>query len=482
MLQIRRTSDQSHWLIPATILYTAATLAKSLRHIFWGDEWQTWMMAKMQPSLALLLREVHYEGHPPFWYVLEHYLSRMWDDPASIKIVHALFASATVWMIWKYGPFSLMEKILLPFGYFFIFEYSTIARSYAPGILLAVIVAANFRRLRDRPASLGILLLLMAQISIFGMVLSMALAAAVMIEWRRDETPALAWILPAALALSLLIYFLTTRQPPDGTQSQWMNDWYHLRPLSAAAHLFDAYVPLPKWDSRWWGSQIIDVDERLRALLGVVIFCVAAVALCRTTAARALLIVGTGAVFAITFLIYTGALRHWGHYFIILLLAVWIDRRLRESPRNPWPDRAFVVLLVIQTVAGIMATLLDFRQPFSASRATAQLIQQLAPTLPIAGKMDSQTLPISGELNRPIYSIRSGRYQWYGRYDTHRHRYVSQALIEQQVRGLAEREKSDVLLVMGYAVYLPPDKFEFVGSGPTATAENYWVYRYRRRD
>ncbi len=100
--------------------------------------------------------------------------------------------------------------------------------------------------------------------------------------------------------------------------------------------------------------------------------------------------------------------------------------------------------------------------------------------LPVLGDFDYSLVSLAGNLNRPMWFLRSDQYGWAVRFDRRRKRNVTMKMIEDQTRELAEKEKSDVLLVMTYAAPIP-DYFERVAEIPPGAVgeEAYWIYRYR---
>jgi hypothetical protein len=464
-----------------TLLYAALALYRSLHHVMWADEWAVWLTGKMSATNWDVVRTVRYDGHPPIWYLILHGLSRIWPMPGIAAGVHALVASCSVFLIWRYGPFSLVEKILLPLGYFFFFEYSTITRSYAPAVMLALAAAALWPQASRRPVLYAALLLLIGQWSVYGMILSLTLAATVAARWWSEGAPA-GWKWAAAvMAVSLVMFYLSMRPPADAVGRElWMNDWRQLSPGKALASWFDAYVPLPKMQKHWWNSQMLPLPDAARGAIGILIFAALAWSM-QTRAARVAMIAGSAAVLAMVLLVYTGSMRHWGHWFIVLVLAVWIERVTLGQRGARLGNFLFMSILVVQAVGGVMAAMMDLRQPFSASPEAAVVIRSVGNDLPILGDFDYEMSPLAGELDRPIWLIRSDQARWFVRYDQRRKRNVTIKMIEDQSRELAEKEKSDVLLVMTYAAPIP-DYFERVAEVAPETVgdEGYWIYRYRR--
>ncbi len=107
--------------------------------------------------------------------------------------------------------------------------------------------------------------------------------------------------------------------------------------------MFDALVPIPRVTRHWWNTQAIELPDPVRGVMGVA--CIVAIgAALRTREARTVLVAGCVGIFAVTLFVYTGYLRHWGHVFVIVLVATWIDRMIRKDEPRISRRMAFVML------------------------------------------------------------------------------------------------------------------------------------------
>src|SRR5688572_21418326 len=112
------------------------------KHEIWLDEAHHWLLAKDSDSFGELFRNMQYEGHPPLWNILLFGVSRVTDSFVGMQILHLLFAGGTVFLILRYAPLPFWVKVLLPFTYFFGFEYAIIARNYAPAVFFIILACA----------------------------------------------------------------------------------------------------------------------------------------------------------------------------------------------------------------------------------------------------------------------------------------------------------------------------------------------------
>ena len=106
-------------------------------HELWGDEIHSWNIARASTSFSSLLENVRYEGHPPAWHTLLWFISRCTDNLVYVQVAHELIAALVVFILLFFSPLPLIAKMLIPFGYYFLFEYAVLDRDYSIGVLAA---------------------------------------------------------------------------------------------------------------------------------------------------------------------------------------------------------------------------------------------------------------------------------------------------------------------------------------------------------
>ena len=106
--------------------------------------------------------------------------------------------------------------------------------------------------------------------------------------------------------------------------------------------------------------------------------------------------------------------RHYGFYYIILIVAIWLANPAKINTSKTKkkifcfiPDfypKVFHLILIVQLIAGLSLFTSHLFLPFSASKATAQYIQEKKLENEfIIGSPDVVMAPISGYLDKPIY-------------------------------------------------------------------------------
>jgi hypothetical protein len=178
------------------------------RHEPWADEAQAWELAQSLSLKSLFGTYIHYEGSPGLWHALLWMLSRLHVTYSGMHWVAGAIALAGVVLLTVAAPFPLVLRLLLPFTYFFAFQYSVVARSYVlfPTILFAL--ACFWPRRRSHPLPAVLLMGLLGNVSAHGFVVALGLTMVLAIEWyctpKEERAHWRAWLGPAVLLTAML--------------------------------------------------------------------------------------------------------------------------------------------------------------------------------------------------------------------------------------------------------------------------------------
>ena len=145
-----------------------------LHHEMWRDELQAWSIALASPSLRDLLGNITYEGHPAFWYLLLYALTRCSDNPFLMQVFHLSVATAGIYVFARFAPFTRVQKLYFAFGYFPLYEYGVISRSYVLGVVGLFAFCAWHQRVREGALAPALILALVANTSVYGAMMALA--------------------------------------------------------------------------------------------------------------------------------------------------------------------------------------------------------------------------------------------------------------------------------------------------------------------
>ena len=386
------------------VLYALLLIYAGLHHELWGDEVHSWNIAKGSGSYPDLLANRRYEGHPPAWYTLLWLISRFTHQVIFMQAMQWLIALSIVWMMLFKAPFALSTRILLPFGYYFLFEYGVLSRNYALGVLIAFCICLILRKdFRFRLVLYYGLLFLLSNVHLLTLLLAGSIHLYFLGLIRQREKRPAALFLHALLGLAVIIPAILFIHIPSDSEvdlSAWTHSW-SIRQLGGFYQpLCRAFLPVPAWwNYHFWNTEFL-LDAHLPQ--GFILV------LCQLVAAFLLgylffilrksrqSMVFLAANLALSYILSVTAFslataRHSGFLFIGLVIAWWLYRDEPSAPQNHSSKPAdhpntradhlsthmFNILLIIQIVAGVFAVAKDIRLPFSNTWQVPALIKEI---------------------------------------------------------------------------------------------------------
>ena len=377
------------WPEAAAMLgYVVISVLGVLRHEMWRDELQAWMLARDSASVSELISNMMTEGHPALWHLCLYVLSRLTQNPVPMQLFHWLLSAGTAYLLIYHSPFRRMHRLLLPFGYFFCFEYTIISRSYGLGVFLLMLFCHIYRQNRQQFLKLSFLLACVANVSAYSLVLSALLFSLIAIEALKDRVlfrPARNLFIVGALIFSLgmavsslQIYAypihrmsltpqaLELESKPDvqfdqSTAQDTANgssgselaqiDSADAKPSNSPpasiksigrglVGIWETYFPIPQvhqisfWNTNLFvydsysgriTEKLSDTLKHIALLISVIIFCIFGYAI----AGDRLLLLGylfstLAFVGVYAFIHHSLDLRHQGHIFLALIVCLWL--------------------------------------------------------------------------------------------------------------------------------------------------------------
>ena len=413
------------WVCTGLFLLDALLLClATLRHTFWRDETQAWLIARDSSSLSDLIRNLHYESHPPLWHLLLYAITRLSWNPEWMKLPNLICAVAAAGMVLYCQRLSRMTRIGIAFSYLFLFEYGVIDRNYMLGVVLlvgATLLATG--RGRRKAWAVPILLSLAALSSLPALILACGVLVAYlgreMDKLRREGQPALRLIERTDLIVgtlvvgaSALVAVLAIRPPAD---TGLMLSMTHRATgplaifLRCGKSLTSAYMPVPVVAHQFWDSNIFyPLSHRMDMvfdLLGWALLAGFAVYL-RRPLARYFFLVGSGILLLQLKIAGSVGVRHLGWLFICLVLALLMEYAygtMRETERPGWQRRMLSAVLVCQVYSGLFAVAVSLRYPFSSSQEVAGFLRShKLDAVPLVFEPDYVGTSVLAYLQRPV--------------------------------------------------------------------------------
>ena len=461
------------------VIFFTLGLVGILNHAMWRDELNGWLLARDSNTIFELFSNVKYEGHPLLWYLCLDLLNQLTSNPVAMQILHLFIATVSAYLFLRYSPFKNREKILFIFGYLPFYEYLVVSRNYAIGLFFIVLFCIFFETRKKSYLLLSLILALMANTNAYCLLIAIALEITLILEYlfqkkincKLTAKPQNIFISLIIFSLGVIISVAVLIPPMDsnlqGGATQWMLqfDLFHL--AKAITRIWNSYILiLVPADSRF-------LDVSIFALLSLGILAFVATIFIKKPIALFFYLFASLEILAFTYIKFLGSARHYGHLYLILIISLWLSsyypqsdllvNLFRKLPNkiesaiaywikfvNQYKTTFIMVILSAQLAAGIFSFSRDLLIPYSASRATAQFIQnQQLEQMLIVGSEDFAITPICGYLNRKIYYPESRQLGSFVLFNNQRQSIDADGVLE-QVSQLSKKENKDILLILNY--------------------------------
>ncbi|MFM9979180.1 MAG: hypothetical protein ACKVOP_14190 [Sphingomonadaceae bacterium] len=341
--------------ITALVLLLQLTLIVS--HRPWFDEWQALQIALQSPTLADLLANLRYEGHPPLWYFMLRGLAFVVPTFWVLPVAALLIAIPTQWLILNHAPFPRWQRLALALSAFVLFEYLTISRSLTLGVA-CMLFAVALRGTRWQWLPIAVL----PQCDFLFGVISIALIA---MEARRGRLwlpgPA-AWLVSSALAAWSVI------PAADMISAIPLRD-FTLATVTFVNRLGLLLVPWQTYDNmpEWNGW----LPFRLGAIAGP-LFLVFVWLQVRGKLWHAGIMFGFIALnYVFSLAVYPLSVRHLGLIAMLLICLKWL-----EPDGDGPPRRMFGAWLAVGAACGLGVATLNAFKPFNTAHVAISYMRE----------------------------------------------------------------------------------------------------------
>lgn len=370
----------SLWKPAAFVAFAVWLLVVGSHHEPWFDESQAWLLARDSSLYELLVERVRYEGTPGLWHLLL-WVSIRGGLPFGgfylISVACALIGAATV--LWR-APFPAPLRVLLLASYFFSYQYSVVARSYALDLALVPALACFFPQRTSRPIAYGVLIGLLANTNAHSFFFASVLGA----EWvltlvRAHRIKAAAWGLSLAISLGLFALFVAW-QPVDNT---FVNPGIEARSASTIGLLYidEAFIDR----LAFWSAVEPGLPDMVYGALSSILLLLPSLLLFGRAGVLPFAMAIMAALTGFSILVYAMQW-HSGLLFLAWIFSLWITWPAIQA----WPAlgravmASLAIIMAVQATEAVRSGLWDIQHAYTGSAQAAQRITALLSERPHA--------------------------------------------------------------------------------------------------
>lgn len=400
----------------AFTIYLLVSGYTMIHHELSGDEVHSWNLVKGSATYPDLIHNTRYEGHPPGWYTLLWPLSRLTHDAASIQFLHWSIASLVAFLIIFRSPLPLSMRILVPFGYYFLFEYAILSRNYAIGVLLGCGICFLLSR-HDRYGTFLYYLLIfcMSNTHLLAAVLAGSLHLWVLLRMRqrgRKSGALVGHALLGALVILPSLYFIFPPADSALNITSWRDKWTAQQVVAFAQAPLRCFLPVPAWwNHNFWNTQVLlevtkshSIFRLVNPLVAVLLLVSAFYVLWKNKTSLMLFAANLGLSFIIAASVFPlSAARYSGFIYIGFILALWLY--CAEEPCLTRGKAVLVhALLATQVVGGIFVAWKDIQLPFTNLSRIVELTKEVPPDSRLVTDYWTMNAYVAF-VDKPIYCI-----------------------------------------------------------------------------
>lgn len=163
--------------IAAIVLYGILHCIVSFQHEASFDEAHAWNIARDATLYSTMFEVPHCEGHPSLWHlILMPFAKAGMDYTLSMLLITLFFTIVAVYLLEFRSKFPRIIKLILPFTYFFFYQYGVIARPYCMMLTAFMLLATLYGTRDEKPGRFTVALIFLCATSAFGTVFAGGIA------------------------------------------------------------------------------------------------------------------------------------------------------------------------------------------------------------------------------------------------------------------------------------------------------------------
>lgn len=472
-----------------TTLFFVISLIGVFHHVMWLDETWHYLIPRESASLLDIFSLGYNNGHPKLWNAVVFLVIKIYENVLTVQLLHSFIATACAFLILKYAPFKLMDKVLIIFGYYFLFEYNIIAKHYILGIALIIFSIVLFEKGKSM-YWIALLLGLAGNCHLFSLLVAAMLFLYYFLHRFILEKKSNLFV-AAVLFVGLILFSIWQIIPPP-KDIEYLKSFENASLLSVDrfhrvfSSITRGLINIPDFRSLgFWNTNLLyNISPHLVYAVAVLLVFALINVFKKDKKILALYFISMLLIMCVIFYFPLGSgIRYWGYYYIMLVVCLWLfSLKVKVSY---FSKLFFRGILALQFLISIPVYYITLTTPFSNSKnATKDLISMNYVNVPLFTENIGLGFPLSAQLNKAIYYPHIKEYTKYTANNSHKN-YNPKEFIDESLKDLSSMKKDSCVLVMNQEIS-DSMKIEFLDrcviksisqhTGAIVASEDYFLY------
>lgn len=346
----------------------------NIKHEIWRDEAQAWLISRDCKNLSDFLYIMHHEGSPYLWHIILMPFAKIGFPIFTIKVIIFLLSVSSAYLVIFKSSFNYVHKILIILGYYFIYEYSAISRSYGLSLFLILLLAQCYKYRFDKVKTYLLIIFLFCNTNIHSAIIGFFIFLNFVYELFKIEKLNGKKCELAVSIIGFIIIFLEVL-PSDDLMSSLkiisshsIMDGYKM----ASAGLLAAFFPIPEFNKNFWNS--LYLYNFATYYYGLIAYCFILRLFYKDKNLFRIFLLSSLSLAAFFILKGIPGVRHTGIIYLSFLFCLWIiiEKKLCDDNFN---KAVIYVLLMVQVFSAVIAVNYDIKYSFSNAKYAADFIE-----------------------------------------------------------------------------------------------------------
>lgn len=355
------------------IIIIVVTAFINIKHEIWRDEAQAWLIARDCKNISDFLYIMHHEGSPYLWHIILMPFAKSVFPIFTIKIIIFLFSAASTYLILFKSSFNYVHKILIILGYYFIYEYSAISRSYGVSLFLILLLAQLYKYRFNKVRLYLLILFLFCNTNIHSAIIGFFIFLSFVYELfkigRLGENK-----YEAALSIvGFIIIFLEVLPSEDIMSSLKLINCHSILDgyKTASISLLAAFFPIPDFSMNFWNT--VYLYNFATYYYGLIAYFFVLKLLYKDKNLFRIFLLSSLCLVAFFILKGIPGVRHTGIIYLCFLFCLWIiiEKRICTDSIS---KAVVYILLMVQVFSAAIAVNYEVRYNFSNAKNAANFI------------------------------------------------------------------------------------------------------------
>ncbi len=425
------------------VVYFSLSFIGILHHEIWLDEAHHFLLARDSGSIAELIYNARYDGHPLLWNFMLYALTRFTHDPFYMQLFHILISLSAVIVFLRNAPFTDFFKVPFVFGYFMFYEYNIISRNYSLGVLFLFTSCTLLCSAKKKYTAILVFLLLLSYTHLFSLFCAVSIFIVTVISYRFDSKKKISRlkfrIACTVFVFAVLFILWSIIPPPDHFLHQYDTDPYlsFKRIGKAFSLFFKGMYHFPNFFKyHFWNTNLlVDISKNLSVIPSVICFLIPFILFHNKP--LSLLVFYLSSITIALFIFWSpiiAGVRYFGYITLLLITSLWLSKYSPEK-NTLFPEKIYLKLkrfnsrfkvsimysiLFIQFFSSLIVYSLDLSKPFSEGKEVAEyLVEKNYAQDNIVVSHQSSAPPISAYLNKKLFYAEANEFGSFCKWNTH---------------------------------------------------------------